>query len=180
MISSATGRVAVSTKVVGSYRSIMSEQPTTNPVLRVPPAQPDRAIAHFAARLEVETDVSDVHAAMGADEPGFVLVDTRSDVAWRQGHVPGAIHMPTAGIADRAPAELDPSMPVVAYCWGPACNGAARASLALARLGYRVKEMLGGFEYWVREGFEIDSGDGVRSVAADPLTAPTQVAACGC
>jgi rhodanese-related sulfurtransferase len=41
---------------------------------------------------------------------------------------------------------------VVTYCWGPGCNGATRAALAFARLGYPVKEMIGGYEYWVREG----------------------------
>ena len=36
----------------------------------------NEAIAHFTARLAYETDVSDVHAALGA--PGWVLVDSRS------------------------------------------------------------------------------------------------------
>jgi len=34
------------------------------------------ALAHFAAKLDFETDVSDVHAALQA-EPDFVLVDSR-------------------------------------------------------------------------------------------------------
>ncbi|HKW08202.1 MAG TPA: hypothetical protein VJS19_11625, partial [Candidatus Dormibacteraeota bacterium] len=47
----------------------------------------------------------------------------------------------------------------VVYCWGPGCNGAARAALELARLGCDVKEMLGGFEYWVREGHPIEGSE---------------------
>ena len=54
-----------------------------------------------------------------------------------------------------AAALLDLAVPVVTYCWGPGCNGATRAALALAQLGYQVKEMLGGFEYWAREGFAV-------------------------
>ena len=54
----------------------------------------DEAIAHFRGRLAVEVDVSDVAAALAEPEPGFVLVDTRSDEAWAQGHVPGALHLP--------------------------------------------------------------------------------------
>ncbi|MNI96727.1 hypothetical protein D3C73_1552420 [compost metagenome] len=38
------------------------------------------------------------------------------------------------------------------YCWGPACNGASKACARLAAAGYRVKEMLGGIEYWRKEG----------------------------
>ncbi|TFV48885.1 rhodanese-like domain-containing protein [Blastococcus sp. TF02A_35] len=140
---------------------------------------PADAAAHFAHRLAVETDVSDVHAALDSGRPGFVLLDSRSEDAWRQGHVPGAVHLPTREIAARAPAELDRAVPVVTYCWGPACNGATRAGLALALLGYRVREMIGGFEYWAREGLPIATADGVHRPSVDPLTAPAGVS-CGC
>ncbi len=35
-----------------------------------------------------------------------------------------------------------------------------------------MKEMLGGFEYWVREGFPVETDVGVTSGPTDPLTAP--------
>jgi rhodanese-related sulfurtransferase len=148
---------------------------TINAVLRVPPAAPDVAAAAFAVRLATQTDVSDVHGALTGGTPGFVLLDSRGDAAWRQGRIPGALHLPTAAVAERADALLDPCVPVVTYCWGPGCNGATRAALALARLGFGVKEMIGGIEYWIREGFEIATDDGVSATPADPLTAP-----CGC
>ena len=84
----------------------------------------------------------------------------------------GARHLPTALLAD---AELDPDPVYVTYCWGPGCDGATRAALTLARRGLRVKEMLGGLEYWVREGFPVETADGTTSGPVDPLTAP-----CGC
>ena len=140
---------------------------------------PASAAAHFAARLAYETDVSDVHAALGSGRPGFVLLDSRSPGAWAQGHVPGAVHLPGREIAARAAGELDPSVPVVTYCWGPGCNGATRAALALAERGYRVREMLGGFEYWTREGLPVETADGVTRTAPDPLTAPAGIS-CGC
>ncbi|MGI4894881.1 MAG: rhodanese-like domain-containing protein [Janthinobacterium lividum] len=126
------------------------------------------------------TDPSDVHAALTGGEPGFVVVDTRSEEAWRQGHVPGAVHLPTRQIARRAH-EIDAALVVVAYCWGPGCNGATRAVIEFARLGYRVKEMWGGFEYWAREGFPVEAGGVVRACAVDPLTAPAaHPVSCGC
>ncbi|PRH78487.1 sulfurtransferase, partial [Streptomyces solincola] len=144
-----------------------------NPVLRVPPASPAAAAAYFAASLAFHADVSDVAAALAAGgDPGFTLLDSRSTGFWDQGHLPGAVHLPTALIAEQAPRLLDPARPVVTYCWGPGCNGATRAALALAELGYQVKEMLGGFEYWAREGFAYESADGARQGPADPLTAP--------
>ena len=73
------------------------------------------------------------------------------------------------------PAELDRSVPVVTYCWGPGCNGATRAVLAVAA-GHRVREVLGGFEYRAREGLPVETADGIRRPGADPLTAVS----CGC
>jgi rhodanese-related sulfurtransferase len=131
------------------------------------------AAAFFAARLAFQTDVTDVRAALSTGDPGFVLLDSRSTVAWDQGHIPGAIHLPTAEIPS---AELDPAVPLVTYCWGPGCNGATRAALALAERGFAVREMIGGIEYWIREGFPVRTKEGDVAGHADPLTAP----ACGC
>ena len=94
--------------------------------------------------------------------------------------MPGTVHLPTALIAEQAEQLLDKSVPVVTYCWGPGCNGATRAALALAELGFQVKEMLGGFEYWVREGFAFETWEGGEKRAADPLTAPVDSEDCGC
>jgi rhodanese-related sulfurtransferase len=131
------------------------------------------AAAFFAAHLAFQTDVSDVRAALSTGDPGFVLIDTRSTESWDQGHIPGAIHLPTA---DLATADLDPDLPVVTYCWGPGCNGATRAALVLAERGFAVKEMIGGIEYWIREGFPVRTKEGDVEKHPDPLTAPT----CGC
>ncbi|BBH66385.1 sulfurtransferase [Actinoplanes sp. OR16] len=137
------------------------------------------AIAHFAGRLRFETDVSDVHADYEAGASGVVVIDTRNDASWQQGHLPHAVHLPTAQIAARAATVIPPGSRVVTYCWGPGCNGATKAALAFAELGYPVKEMLGGFEYWVREGFPVRESTGVNARPADPLTAPA-TASCGC
>jgi rhodanese-related sulfurtransferase len=151
-----------------------------NPVLRAAPETPAEAAAHFRASLRLYADVSDVAAALASDgDPGFVMLDSRSTESWDQGHVPGAVHLPTALIPEQAEGLLDKSVPVVTYCWGPGCNGATRAALGLSELGYRVKEMLGGFEYWVREGFAYETWQGPERRDADPLTAPV-AGACGC
>jgi rhodanese-related sulfurtransferase len=149
-------------------------------VLSTAPATPAAARAHFAAKLAFEADVSDVHADLSAGIPGLVVVDSRSREAWEIGHLPGAIHLPTREIADRALAEVPGDAVVVTYCWGPGCNGATRAALAFAALGYQVKEMIGGYEYWVREGFATQTPLGLMEHEIDPLTAPRDGAACAC
>ncbi len=114
------------------------------------------ALEHFARRLEVETDVADVAAALAAGEADFVLLDARGAAAYAEGHLPGAVHLHHSEITAETVARL-PEGPVVAYCWGPACNGASKAALRLAELGRPVREMLGGFEYWAREGHPVET-----------------------
>ena len=148
-------------------------------VLRTPAAGRAEAVAHFAARLALETDVSDVAADLGEAVTGLVVVDSRSQESWDQGHVAGAIHLPTDEIAARAAEVIPPGATVVTYCWGPGCNGAHRAALEFAKLGYPVKEMIGGFEYWAREGLPIETANGIHRRTMDSLTAPLGVA-CAC
>ena len=85
------------------------------------------ARSHFANRLEHETDVADVAAAMRAGESDFVLLDVRSRAAYDAGHLPGAVSLHHSEITAESVAAL-PGGPVVAYCWGPSCNGACKAA----------------------------------------------------
>src|SRR5690606_9144041 len=98
----------------------------------------------FAAKLAYETDGSDVYAAQKAGED-IVVIDVRSDEAWAQGRIPGAVHMHYSDIAERAPTEISQDSVVVVYCWSPGCNAGVKGALEFARLGYRVREMIGGF-----------------------------------
>jgi len=139
----------------------------------------DLLVTHFADKLAFETDPADVHAAQ-EDGERFVLIDSRKDASWTQGRIVGALHMPTAQIAARAADEIPLDMPIVTYCWGPGCNGSTRAALEFAKLGYQVREMIGGFEYWAREGYPVEDDHGRVIRAKDPLTAALETITCDC
>ena len=126
----------------------------------------------FAAKLRYETDPSDL-AALRATGADLVVIDTRSAAGWAQGRIPGALHVPGPELASRAPAMLpDRDADIIVYCWGPGCNGSTRAALTLASLGYRrVRELIGGFEYWAREGLAIETDAGRSRRPVDQLTA---------
>jgi rhodanese-related sulfurtransferase len=127
----------------------------------------------FAAKLRHETDPSDLAAARG-NGAAPIVIDVRSAVAWEQGRIPGAHHVPLADLTDRI-AGIAPGLDadIVVYCWGPGCNGSTRGALALAELGYsRVRELIGGFEYWAREGLAVATDQGRTRQSPDPLTAP--------
>ena len=125
------------------------------------------ALEYFSAKLRYETDASDVYAAQKAGEAP-VIIDVRGDDAWAQGRIPGAVHVPYSKIAERAPAELDPGVPVVVYCWSPGCNAGAKGAVEFAKLGYSVREMIGGYEYWVREGQPTENDEGPLPRVFDP------------
>jgi len=130
-------------------------------------ADPAALAAYFDARLHAETDASDVYAAQKAGE-AFVLVDVRGDEAWAQGRAAGAIHMHYSEIATRAPLEIPAGTPVVVYCWSPGCNAGQKGALEFAKIGYGVREMIGGFEYWAREGYPVVNDEGRVRFPADP------------
>jgi rhodanese-related sulfurtransferase len=131
------------------------------------------AASFFAAKLSYEIDPSDL-AAMRAAGTGPIVVDTRSVAGWAQGRIPGALHIPGPELVGRALSLLpDLEADVVVYCWGPGCNGSTKAAFTLASLGYRhVRELIGGFEYWAREGLAIETDAGRARRAADELAAP--------
>ena len=128
-----------------------------NPVTAVAAARAAAALNHFTSRLAVETDVADVAATLAeGGDPGFVLIDARSPRSYGAGHLPGARLLPRP-FAGEDVAALGDALLVV-YCWGPACNGATKPAAELAALGRPVKEMIGGFEYWERDGHAVERG----------------------
>lgn len=124
-----------------------------------PPVSPEIAAGHFLQRLSVETDCADVASALRTGERGFVVLHVvGSPQAYARQHVPGALHLPHREVtAERMSAWPEETLFVV-YCAGPHCNGADRAALKLARLGRRVKVMIGGITGWADEGLPFTSG----------------------
>ena len=123
--------------------------------------QPEIAHAHFQHRLEVETDADDVGSAIVDGTADFILLDARSPAAYAAAHLQGAVSLPHRGITAETLDELGDG-PIVVYCWGPGCNAATKAGLKISALGREVKEMIGGFEYYVREGYPVEGEDALR------------------
>ncbi len=129
-------------------------------VREIPAADSKTALAHFNARLALETDCADVADALVRGVEDFVLLHVvGSKEAYARRHVPGAIHLPHRNITAQRMAEWPEDTLFVVYCAGPHCNGADRAAANLARLGRPVKLMLGGITGWQDEGFSFARGD---------------------
>ncbi|MBV4459046.1 rhodanese-like domain-containing protein [Pseudomonas sp. COR58] len=127
----------------------------TSLVRQIPAASSAIALMHFSNRLTFETDCSDVFSSQEAGETDFVLVDVRGPLAFERGHVPGAVNLPGRLLTAGHLAGYPKDTLFVVYCAGPHCNGANKAAVKLAALGYPVKEMIGGVTGWLDEGFQL-------------------------
>jgi len=91
------------------------------------------------------------------------VVDVRGPDEWRQGHLPGAIHIPLAALPDRL-GELSKSDPIVLQC-----KGGGRSSIATSFLQAHgianVSNLAGGYEGWVKNGFELRTDEPVADSA---------------
>jgi rhodanese-related sulfurtransferase len=96
-----------------------------------------------------------VHESLKGDLD-FVLVDVRGPKLYARGHVPGAVNIPHREMTAERMAQFPQDTAFVVYCAGPHCNGANKAAIRLARLGYRVKEMIGGITGWGDEDFALE------------------------
>jgi rhodanese-related sulfurtransferase len=101
-----------------------------------------------------EVDYREIKKRIDAGEK-FTLVDTREDLEWANGHVPGAIHL-GKGVIERdiEKAVPDRNAPVVLYC-----GGGFRSALAadnLQKMGYtNVISMDGGWRGWTESGYPV-------------------------
>jgi rhodanese-related sulfurtransferase len=102
-----------------------------------------------------EVDYKEIKKRIDSGEK-LILVDTREDLEWAKGHVPGAIHM-GKGVIERdiENAIPDHNAPVVLYC-----GGGFRSALAadnLQKMGYtNVISMDGGWRAWTEAGFAVE------------------------
>ncbi len=88
----------------------------------------------------------------------LLLFDARSQTAYNQGHIQGALFPPA--LDDRALTEyLKPypkDTPIVAYCGSGGCMAAAVLVLKLKRFGYaNTKDKEEGFEEWEKKGYPV-------------------------
>jgi len=120
-------------------------------VTAIPHSDAAQANRHFADKLAYETDPADVWQAIESGTVDFLLVDCRAAGNYAKAHLPGAISLPLGEITPQLVRDL-PDVPLVTYCWGPSCNASTKGAFALTALGRPAKEMIGGLEYWIREG----------------------------
>jgi hypothetical protein len=122
-------------------------------------------LAFVDAKLAYEIDV--VSASRAQNDGTAMIVDTRKQLSWDDGHIAGAMHLHD----DTPDARLTtaPRLHPRRLRLGPGCNGAAHTARRLPAEGLDVRELIGGYEYWGRNELAAECGGAVTRKAPDRL-----------
>jgi rhodanese-related sulfurtransferase len=115
----------------------------------------EESLRHFENKLAFETDSWDLQVALEAGE-NIVVVDARSTQAYQKEHIPGAINIPHRTMNQETTKQIDKASLVVTYCDGIGCNASTKGALNMTKLGFRVKELMGGLDWWNRDGYKTE------------------------
>jgi rhodanese-related sulfurtransferase len=110
---------------------------------------------YYQNKLSFEMDPSDLFDALGAKAP-VVVIDARKPFAYEKEHIPGAINLPHRTMNEESTAGFDRNILYVTYCDGIGCNASTKGALNLAKLGFDVRELIGGIEWWKLDGYATD------------------------
>lgn len=122
------------------------------------------ALSFFYNKLCYECDPSDVYNDQVEGVESFVVVDARSADSYRREHIPGAISLPHKRMNGETTEDLPKDKLLVVYCDGIGCNASTKGAAKLVSLGFRVKELMGGIDWWRRDGYPTSTGETVGSL----------------
>lgn len=114
---------------------------------------PTKALEFFRNKMDFSTGPIELSRAIDQKQD-FVVVDVRAAEDFEQGHIPGAVSLPPA--AWNGPAALRKDKLNVLYCYSHVCHLAAAAGVALARQGFPVMEMDGGWLSWTKHKLPVE------------------------
>jgi rhodanese-related sulfurtransferase len=106
---------------------------------------------YYLQKLRFEIDSSDLFETLKT-EKNIQILDVRKKTAFEWEHIPGAWNIPYAELEGMA-AQLNQDLLYITYCDGIGCNASTKGALQLAQLGFQVKELMGGLDWWKRDGY---------------------------
>lgn len=115
------------------------------------------AVKFFEEKLEYTLGPYDVHHMIDINDKDHVIIDVRDADTYKKGHVVGAINVPATEL-DKHLSKLPKDKTLVLYCYNDGCFAAPRVAFLLAKKGYQVKEMVGGFEDYESHGHPVERG----------------------
>lgn len=107
----------------------------------------DDAIQHYSKKLAHETDPYDLYEMLQGNKK-VVVIDARSHDAYEEEHIPGSVSLPHREMAEESTTRLSQNDLHVTYCDGIGCNASTKGALNMSKLGFKVKELMGGLDWW--------------------------------
>jgi hydroxyacylglutathione hydrolase len=96
---------------------------------------------------------SELHGRLEAGDKSFTVVDVREDSEWKEGHIPGALHVPFHELSKHLD-DLPSNKPVATIC-----GGGTRSSIAASILqaqGFEPVNVVGGMDAWKSAGYAVE------------------------
>ncbi|WP_072682403.1 rhodanese-like domain-containing protein [Arcobacter sp. LA11] len=110
-------------------------------------------IKHYEDKLKYEIDSWDLNESLKVSD-SIIVIDARSKSAYEHERIPNSINIPHKTMNDNTTKNLPKNRIYVTYCDGIGCNASTKGALNMARLGFQVKELIGGIEWWIRDGHQ--------------------------
>ncbi len=116
-----------------------------------------RAEAFFRNRIDYTTGLHELEVLINSrkNPASYQVVDVRYPADYAEAHVPGALNLPKGQW--QQPRALNRDAVVYLYCYNATCHLASEAALVLSRQGFRVVEVEGGWDGWVRNGYAVEA-----------------------
>ena len=123
-----------------------------------------QAVEHFECKLNFEIGPIGLDRLLKNGEP-VQIVDLRTPELYQKGHVPGAQNILFENLEANL-SKLKKDVTTVVYCYDIVCHLATKVALELAKKGYKVKELVGGFEEWESHSLKQESSKASCSTSA--------------
>lgn len=123
----------------------------------------------YKAKLDYEVDSWDLNDSLTRGED-IKVIDARSNEAYQAERIPNSINLPHRSMSSESTSDLDKNTLYVTYCDGIGCNASTKGAYNMAKLGFKVKELMGGLDWWKRDGYQTE---GTRAQDGTAIT-------CGC
>jgi len=111
-----------------------------------------KQLEFYKNKLTFEMDPADLYDAF-ENSTEYIALDTRKTFGYENEHIPTAISLPHREMIEESTKHLDKTKTYVCYCDGIGCNGSTIGALKMTKLGFKVKELIGGIEWWKFDGF---------------------------
>ena len=109
-------------------------------------------ISFYEEKVKYEMDAWDLNEAIQSSE-NLVIIDARSKDSFSSEHIKGAVNLPYRTMTPESTSHIDKNALCVIYCSGIGCNASTKGALKMTQLGFKGKELIGGIEWWKREGY---------------------------